>query len=37
VNRLKGDQIRSTKEELESYSLNAEKVLWNYLDAALRD
>lgn len=32
VNRLKGDQIRSTKEELEQYSLNAEKVLWNYLN-----
>ncbi len=32
VNRLKGDQVRSSKEELERYSLNAEKVLWNYLD-----
>jgi uridine phosphorylase len=33
LNRLKGDQIRSSREELESYSLRAEKVLWNYLDS----
>lgn len=35
VNRLKGDQIRSTKEELEGYSLNAETVLWDYLNSKL--
>ncbi len=31
VNRTKGDQVKATKEELESYSLNAEKVLLNTL------
>ncbi len=31
LDRLHGDQVSSTKEELEHYSLNAEKVLWNYL------
>jgi len=35
VNRLKGDQIKSSKEELDSYSLNAETVLWNYLNSLL--
>ncbi len=33
LNRLHGDQINSTVEQLEQYSLNAEKVLWNYLAA----
>jgi len=32
LNRLNGDQVGSTSEELESYSLNAETVLWNYLE-----
>ena len=31
LNRLNGDQITSTHEELERYSVNAETVLWNYL------
>ncbi|MEI6092180.1 MAG: uridine phosphorylase [bacterium] len=31
VNRLKGDQVNSTHEELDYHSLNAETVLWNYL------
>ena len=31
-NRLKGDQISATSAQLESYSCNAEKVLWNYLN-----
>jgi uridine phosphorylase len=35
LNRLKGDQISSSKKELESYSLRAEKVLWNYLDSLI--
>jgi uridine phosphorylase len=33
VNRLKGDQVKATHNDLERYSLNAEKVLWNYLDS----
>ena len=32
LNRLNGDQITSTHEELERYSVNAETVLWNYLN-----
>jgi len=32
LNRLNGDQINSTHEELENYSVNAETVLWNYLE-----
>ena len=32
LNRLEGDQVSSTHEELEKYSMNAEKVLWNYLE-----
>ena len=31
VNRLKGDQVNSTHEELEHHSMKAETVLWNYL------
>lgn len=31
VNRLEGDQVSLTKKELEEYSINAEKVLFNYL------
>ena len=31
VNRLNGDQVTKTHMELERYSINAEKVLWNYL------
>jgi uridine phosphorylase len=31
VNRMKGDQVTATPEELEQYSVNAENVLWNYL------
>ncbi len=33
VNRTKGDQVKSTKDELDRYSLNAEAVLWNYLNS----
>ena len=32
LNRLQGDQISSTPKELEDYSVNAETVLWNYLE-----
>lgn len=31
VNRLNGDQVSSTKKDLEKYSIDAEKVLFNYL------
>ena len=31
VNRLKGDQVIKKHADLERYSINAEKVLWNYL------
>lgn len=31
VNRLKGDQVNATHEELEHHSMKAETVLWNYL------
>lgn len=33
LNRLHGDQVTSTVQELEQYSMNAEKVLWNYLNS----
>lgn len=33
VNRLLGDQVTATAEELARYSLNAERALWNYLEA----
>lgn len=33
VNRLKGDQVSCTKEELEQLSMNAETVLWNFLES----
>ncbi|MFH1223383.1 MAG: uridine phosphorylase, partial [Pseudomonadota bacterium] len=31
VNRLKGDQVSCTKKQMEKYCINAEQVLWNYL------
>ena len=33
VNRLHGDQVNATHNELERYSINAEKVLWDYLSS----
>jgi len=31
VNRLNGDQVNVTHKDLDHYSINAEKTLWNYL------
>jgi len=36
LNRLHGDQVTSTKEQLDAYSLNAERVLNNYLEAIIK-
>jgi uridine phosphorylase len=32
VNRLEGDQVTASREELAQYSINAETALWNYLE-----
>ena len=36
LNRLNGDQVTSTKEQLHSYSENSGTVLFNYLDAIIK-
>lgn len=33
VNRLEGDQVTATPEQLKGYSANAEHALWNYLES----